>query len=262
VRPTTDPAHFGPPMHQQILYPSHFPGSVGGPNAGNSLPPTPSYNVRSGMMEKSIHTDMKSLTGDVNNPAVIGLDPRIIQSLPQHAVLHANDHRNTESPMLTPMYGVQRSVYQPQPPTHPPLSRQTFKNPYAELVEREMQNSQSPSYTTSFDNRTITTYSVAAAAASDRESLRVKSPYNTPTAGLSKRMYSPPPAHIRYDTHPLPAADPSGPNDRLRQLHVQTPPHASQAPPQGDSLLMLLQVCLLKFNDLKNKTQQKFTVSF
>lgn len=45
------------------------------------------------------------------------------------------------------------------------------------------------------------------------------------------------PRHLYYDGPP-PAHRPSQP-----RLQVATPPHASQVPPQADSLLILLQVC-------------------
>lgn len=51
----------------------------------------------------------------------------------------------------------------------------------------------------------------------------------------------PPPAHLRTSRHlhPLPGTEAPATQPRLQ---VATPPHASQVPPQADSLLMLLQV--------------------
>ena len=68
----------------------------------------------------------------------------------------------------------------------------------------------------------------------------------TPPQQLPPRYYEPgtepPPAHLRtprHHHHPLPGSEAPPTQPRLQ---VATPPHASQVPPQADSLLMLLQV--------------------
>lgn len=71
---------------------------------------------------------------------------------------------------------------------------------------------------------------------------------NPPLAGAPTGprggYYEPPPAHIRTQ---YPMAGSEAPTDRAitperpRKHQVATPPHASQVPPQADSLLMLLQ---------------------
>lgn len=51
--------------------------------------------------------------------------------------------------------------------------------------------------------------------------------------------------HVYYDGPPPPPAHrPQPPSSQSTAGRLQTPPHAGQAPPQADSLLMLLQVML------------------
>jgi hypothetical protein len=70
-------------------------------------------------------------------------------------------------------------------------------------------------------------------------------PHYTPPQPPPPRYYEPgaepPPAHLRasHHHHPLPGTEAPATQPRLQ---VATPPHASQVPPQADSLLMLLQV--------------------
>lgn len=67
--------------------------------------------------------------------------------------------------------------------------------------------------------------------------------YSTPGA-VQRPYYEPPPAHIRSQ-YPMAASEAPTERaltpDRSRKQLVATPPHASQVPPQADSLLMLLQ---------------------
>ncbi|XP_033609160.1 protein split ends isoform X5 [Cryptotermes secundus] len=69
-------------------------------------------------------------------------------------------------------------------------------------------------------------------------------PHYTPPQPPPPRYYEPgaepPPAHLRtsHHHHPLPGTEAPATQPRLQ---VATPPHASQVPPQADSLLMLLQ---------------------
>lgn len=60
--------------------------------------------------------------------------------------------------------------------------------------------------------------------------------------GARGPYYEPPPAHIRsqYPMAASEAPDRALTPDRHRKHQVATPPHASQVPPQADSLLMLL----------------------
>lgn len=76
------------------------------------------------------------------------------------------------------------------------------------------------------------------------------------TPGLPQRPFlyedegyrGPPPAHhhrpggMSARVHPTPGQEAPPTQNQQSRLQVQTPPHASQVPPQADSLLMLLQV--------------------
>lgn len=66
----------------------------------------------------------------------------------------------------------------------------------------------------------------------------------TPPSRYYDTGSEPPPAHLPRTVprhhHPLPGSE--APPAGQPRLQVATPPHASQVPPQADSLLMLLQV--------------------
>lgn len=79
--------------------------------------------------------------------------------------------------------------------------------------------------------------------------LRSQRATDSPTVYMGRqqqytRYYDePPPAHLHAGRHIHQAPDAPG----QPRLQIATPPHASQVPPQADSLLMLLQVCFLTF---------------
>ncbi|XP_035714893.1 protein split ends isoform X4 [Folsomia candida] len=211
-------------------------------NAGS--PPTSSHGpiMRSGgvggMPEK---TDFNKL-----NPMMAAHERNRMaaQQNMQHSMSpHSMEQRNSESPVVSSMYAPsvhgKQPMYQPPTPAHQlqGVPRQdNFKNVYADQMERQ-QHANSPSYPPSFDPRV----GVPNMVPPDRE--RVLSPYSIREGVLQQRApYSPPPAHGRYSIPPSQGAEGHNNERQQRIMNAQTPPHMiSQVPPQGDTLLMLLQ---------------------
>lgn len=78
--------------------------------------------------------------------------------------------------------------------------------------------------------------------------LRSQRTTDSPTVYMGRQHYTryyddPPPAHLPMARHVHQVPDAPG----QPRLQVATPPHASQVPPQADSLLMLLQVRIFTF---------------
>jgi hypothetical protein len=188
----------------------------------SSSPPTLPLGSRTGVPEK-----MSQISHDRSR-----IPPNIQQQHPmQHLQSpHAIDQRNSDSPIL---YGPPRHhVYQTPSPAHQSMARENFKIVYAD--ERQ-QHANSPSYPPTFDSRGTPV------SAAERD--RVLSPYAVRDNVLQPRAsYSPPPAHGRYAGIPQAALEALGSDRQRMQMQIQTPPHANPVPPQGDSLLMLLQV--------------------
>lgn len=195
------------------------------------------------------------------NPMLVVHDRnRIVQNLQQqqHSIphlpsSHGMDARNSESPVVSAMYAthVKSHMYQTPAPAHQyqSIPRDNYKIDYADPVERQQHaNSPSSSYPPSFDPRTSSNITIP-----DRE--RVLSPYAIRDGSILQQqqrsvVYSPPPAHGRYSVPPQGGEVP-GNNDRQQQqqriMNSPTPhPGQGHVPPQDDSLLLLLQVSLLR----------------
>jgi len=209
------------------------------PNVANLPPGQHSYGMRPGSVDPLKPSDL---------PKQVDRPSSATHLVPQHlSSPHLGDRGSAESPHLVPMYGSRHPIYNGSnvnlglaQPHHSPIpsahqnQRQTFTHPF-EFDEGRMY-ARSPGYPIQLhENR-------------EREGIpvgREGSPFVVAPAPLRRSGETPPPAHgmARYPQHQiLPIADAPLSVDRQRLLQVQTPPLASQVPPHGDSLLMLLQV--------------------
>ena len=228
--------------HQQVGYPHHYniPVTMGGANIppGHGQPPS---NIAYGMRPGSVATlQQQNASKALDRPPTAHLIPQHLSSP------HLGDRASAESPHLVPVYaqrqmnanysspghsGPQQHHSPSIPSAHQQQLRQTFTHPF-EFEENGRTYAQSPGYVQGLDR--------------EREAIlgRDGSPFNINMGSIRRGIITPPPAHLIPRYGHLPTAD--APLSSERQRHqTHTPPHASPVPPQGDSLLNLLQVRLI-----------------